>query len=54
MPGKQVYAQQPPLHGIHGIRPDIDRIGPSLDRSAEGKLHVWIHWQFRFFVGVKQ
>ena len=53
MPGKQVYAQQPPLHGIHGIHPDIDRIGPSLDRSAEGKLHVRIQQQFRFFVGVK-
>ena len=54
MPQKQVHAQQPPLQGIHGTHPDVDRIGPSLDRSDEGKLHVRIYRRFRFFVGVKQ
>jgi hypothetical protein len=54
MPEKQLDAQLPPLHGIRSTHSDIGRIGHSLDRSAEGKLHVRIHRRFRFFVGVKQ
>jgi hypothetical protein len=54
MPEKQVDAQPPPLHEIHGTHSDIDRIGHSLEPSAEGKLHVRIYRRFRLFVGVKQ